>query len=167
MSKGNSYRSRLAALVLLFAAPLFAAEQNEAPVHIEADSMQYDMNRGISHYRGNVRVSRAGFLLTGDHVVVQQHKKEINSIEVTGAPAQYTQQNEDGSSITASSMQMLYDAAQNRLVLTGDAELQQPGQSVKSQKITFDTVNKVVVAGNGEPNERVNITITPEKRDTP
>jgi lipopolysaccharide transport protein LptA len=164
------YRIKSLLPLVLFTAVANAAPQNEAPVHIEADNMKYDMARGISEYHGNVRVSRESFLLTGDDVVVEQQGSKVLTIRVTGKPAQYTQLNEEGDSITANSGVMFYNATANRLVLTEDAVLHQPGQSVQSQKITYDTANRVIIAGNpapDEPGDRVNITITPEKSKTP
>ena len=68
---------------------------------------------------------------------------------------------------------MLYIANQNKLVMTIDARLQQPDLKLSSQKITYDTEKKIVIAGDSDgvtaadsktkQTQRVNIVITPKK----
>jgi len=133
-----------------------------APVNIQADYMKYEFQSGISVYTGNVRVTQNNMELTGDKVVAIQKDKVLKNIKVTGSPAIYRQMSEDGSYINAQSRQMEFLADKNRLVLTDKARLQQAGSVMESERIIYDTVNEVVIAGDENANKRVNITITPE-----
>lgn len=134
-----------------------------APVNIQADHMKYEIQSGISEYTGNVRVTQNDIELTGDKVIAIQQNKVLKNIKVTGSPASYRQRSEDGSYIEAHSNKMEYQAVNNRLVLTDKARLQQAGSVMKSEKIVYDTIREVVIAGDENTNNRVNITITPEK----
>ena len=92
---------------------------------------------------------------------------------MTGKPAHYNHVTKDGQNIQAESERMVYTASQNKLVMTIDARLKQPDHQVSSQRIVYDTLKKIVVAGdkNGSPStdigsnskQRVNITLTPKK----
>jgi lipopolysaccharide transport protein LptA len=68
---------------------------------------------------------------------------------------------------------MVYIASQHKLIMTVNAKLLQPDHQVSSQKITYDTQNKIVIAGDKsekpsaggkiDEKQRVNITLTPKK----
>ena len=132
-----------------------------APIHIYADYMKYEIQKGISTYIGNVRVTQNDIELTGDKVIAIQKDKVLKNITVTGSPATYRQLSEGGDYINAQSRQMEYQAAENRLVLTKQARLEQAGSVMESEQIIYDTIHEVVIAGDDKADKRVNITITP------
>lgn len=138
------------------------ASLKNAPVNIYADYMKYEIQSGISKYTGNVRVTQNDIELTGDKVVAVQKDKVLKNITVTGSPATYRQLSEEGNYINAQSMQMEYQAENNRLVLSNKARLEQAGSVMESDQIIYDTINEVVIAGDDKTNKRVNITIIPE-----
>jgi len=138
------------------------ASLTNAPVNIYADYMKYEIQSGISQYKGNVRVTQNEIELTGDKVIVLQKDKLLKNITVTGSPATYRQLSEDGNYINAQSMQMEYQAENNRLILSDKARLEQAGSVMESDQIIYDTIQEVVIAGDDKANKRVNITITPE-----
>jgi len=132
------------------------------PIHIYADYMRYELKSGVSTYTGNVRVTRDDIELTGDKVVAVQKDQVLRNITVTGSPATYRQRAEDGEYINAQSRKMEYQANKNRLVLTDKARLEQAGSVMESDRIIYDTIKEVVIAGDDKADKRVNITITPE-----
>jgi len=138
------------------------ALSKDAPVNIYADYMKFEIQSGISHYKGNVRVTQNDLELTGDKVIATQKDKVLKNLTVTGSPATYRQLSEDGSYINAQSMQMEYQAENNRLILTDKARLEQEGSVMESDQIIYDTIHQVVIAGDDKANKRVNITIIPE-----
>lgn len=138
-----------------------------APVHIYADYMKYEMQSGISQYKGNVRVTQNDIELTGDNVIAIQKDRILKNITVTGSPATYRQLSEDGDYINAQSMKMEYQAGKNRLILRDKARLEQAGSVMESDQIIYDTIKEVVIAGDDKANKRVNITITPESIKKP
>jgi len=167
---------RLSTLVLLFnlqpyswAAENKAGDQTEK-LFIDADYMQLDINTGKSVYRGNVKISHGELMLTGDKVTLEQSKDKVERITVIGKPVHYNHVTENGENIQAESERMVYIASQHKLIMTINAKLLQPDHQVSSQIITYDTKNKIVIAGDkssggsktGEK-QRVNITLTPKK----
>jgi lipopolysaccharide export system protein LptA len=132
-------------------------------VHIRADNMKYDIKSGVSSYTGNVHITHSGMELIGDTVTVKQQNSEIEQLVVTGKPARYHQTADNGDTITAESLEMTYSTRLNQLILTDKARLEQAGHIVESQRIIYDTVQEVVIAGQINPTDRVNITLTPKK----
>jgi len=152
----------LCAIALTASAERKPVPVSNAPINIYADYMKYEIQSGISQYKGNVRVTQNDIELKGDKVIAIQKDKVLKNIKVTGSPATYRQLSEDGDYINAQSMQMEYQAEQNRLILSDKARLEQAGSVMESDQIIYDTINEVVIAGDDNANKRVNITITPE-----
>lgn len=147
----------------------WAAEEVEK-IHIDADHMQLNIETGYSIYTGNVKITQGELKLTGDKVTLQQSNDEVERITVVGKPAHYNHVTENGENIKAESEKMVYTASQNKLVMTINAKLQQPEHQISSQKIVYDTLKKIVIAGDKESTsntksdgQRVKITLTPKK----
>lgn len=147
-----------------------AGNKESDEIQIQADSMKLDLETGNSTYKGNVSIIQGNIKLTGEKVTITRKNNEIHNIRVEGNPARYLQDENTDNKIHASSQYMKYIAQKNRLVLTGDASLKQAEQSVASQRIVYDTQNKVIIAGKrgspGHTRDRVSITLTP-KKNTP
>jgi len=158
--------------LLLFTQSASRAAEDVEKIFIDADHMKLNLKTGYSVYTGHVKIRQGELELTGDKVTVQQNNNEIQRITVAGKPAHYNHVTEKGENIQAQSEHMVYTASQNKLVMTINAQLTQPGNKVNSQKITYDTMKKIVIAGDkrGEmpasgikTKPRVNITLTPKK----
>lgn len=137
-------------------------------IQIRADHMKFDLETGSSIYQGAVKIVQGGIELSGDKVIIQLENDKIKQINVDGQPAQYIQDELTDNKIHATSQHMEYLATQNRLVMMIDARLEQPNHTIESQRIVYDTKNKVVIAGNDQDKQsqeggRVNITLTPKK----
>ena len=152
----------LCALAMTAIAENKPAPLANAPIHIYANHMRYELQKGISTYTGNVRVTQNAIELTGDKVIAIHKDNVLKKITVTGSPAVYRQLSEEGNYINAQSMQMEYQAENNRLILSDKARLEQAGSVMESDQIIYDTIQEVVIAGDDKANKRVNITITPE-----
>lgn len=149
-----------------------SADQAMQKIHIEANHMKLNMVSGNSVYTGDVRISQGELVLTGDRVVLTHPDNTLQRLIVTGEPARYNHITEDGQTIVAESRQMEYTAAENLLVMTQDASLQQPDHMVTSQRIVYDTLKKIVIAGEATEGDalpaeqRVNITLTPKPKSS-
>lgn len=144
-------------------------DENEE-IQIQADYMKFDLATGSSIYEGNVRIIQGTIKLTGDKVIVTRKGNDIQDIHVDGNPARYLQDEDTANKVDAISQHMEYAAQTHRLVLTVDATLEQADHTVVSQRIVYDTQNKVILAGKSsssdQTGDRVSITLTP-KKDTP
>ena len=164
-------RTAVLAWALLHSPAGFTDSSNiEADIRVEADYMKFDMETGSSVYKGNVKVSQNGIVLSGETVTIQHQKNKIQTINVSGQPARYIQDNNGENKIHATSQHMQYFTDEHRLIMTVNARLQQPNHTIESQHIAYDTKSKTVIAGssNGQniPAGRVNITLTPKKDDS-
>jgi lipopolysaccharide export system protein LptA len=158
-------------MLLLLLNPLSSFSiTDDDEVQIQADYMKFDLETGSSTYRGNVSIIQGTIKLTGENVIITRKNNEILDIKVDGKPAHYLQDENTDNKVHAISQHMKYTVQTHRLVLTVDASLEQSSQTVVSQRIVYDTQNKIIIAGKdggaeqpGQKGDRVNITLTPKK----
>jgi len=169
-------RPSLIGLMLLNVFSHVWAGETPEKIFITADHMKMNIETGNSTYTGRVKISQGKLVLTGDKVTLEQGNDALKRLIVTGKPARYNHLTETGESIEAESEHMVYTASKNTLVMTINAHLKQPDHQLSSQKIVYNTKNKIVIAGadknthsNGSKptgNQRVNITLTPQESTT-
>lgn len=137
----------------------------EQPMLIEADSAELDDKKGISIYRGNVRVTQGTLVLTGETMTVYNQDDDISKVIVEGAPATYKQR-PDGKQqdVHAKALMMEYFKSPEKVILSKDAEVEQEGDILRSERIVYDIENDQVTAGSGEPGNRVRITLQPKNK---
>ncbi len=159
----------VALTLLLLQAPFgLAAPMNNDRVQVQADYMKFDLNTGSSTYEGGVKITHNNIEIYGETVIILSESNEIQQINVDGQPARYIQDEHTENSIYATSQHMQYFSSRQKLVMTGDARLEQPDHTIESQRIVYDTLNKIVMAGSedSKPEGRVNIILKP-KKDNP
>jgi len=160
----------LTGLLLFFLQTSSWATESVEKIFIDADHMHLNIESGYSVYTGNVKISQGELVLTGNKMTLEQNDSGIERMTVTGKPAHYNHITEKGENIQAESEHMVYTASKNELVMTINAKLQQPDHQISSQKIVYDTLNKIVIAGDNDTtsntdtdSDRVKITLTPKK----
>ena len=161
---------RLAALLLLLSAGLGAnalSTDREQPIHIEADWAEADDAQRTSVYKGDVLITQGSLRITGDTVTIYYNaSRDLTRMVAVGQPARF-QQLPDGETEyqRAEATQMEYLAAEDRVVLSGNARSWQGKDALSGDRIVFDTVDgRILVQGEApEKPQRVRITITPKK----
>jgi lipopolysaccharide export system protein LptA len=95
---------------------------------------------------------------------------QVEKVIMEGTPATYKQRpdNKD-QDVRAKALRMEYYTNPEHILLLKDAEVEQEGDRLRSQRIEYDVARDKVNAGTDEPNERVRITIQPkpDKPDNP
>lgn len=160
----------LALLLMLIYAPagLTVDDDIKTDIQIQANYMRFDLETGSSVYNGNVKIKQGSIEIYGDKVTVWRQQDEIQQINIEGQPVRYTQDEDTEKKIHATSQHMQYLANEHRLVMTVNARLEQPDHTIESQRIVYDTENKIVIAGEDKPTQeggRVSITLTPKKEN--
>lgn len=159
------YRLILLLLAALPGSSTALTEDKNKPMLIEADSAELDDKKGISIYRGNVKVTQGTLVLTGTTMTVYNEGDDINKVVVTGSPATYRQR-PDGKQedIHAKAQLMEYYKSPERVILTKQAEVEQGGDILRSDRIVYDISNDQVTAGGKDPGKRVRITLQPKNK---
>ncbi|MEJ2632944.1 MAG: lipopolysaccharide transport periplasmic protein LptA [Acidihalobacter sp.] len=145
-------------------APLPAAAQTpaapEAPVHISADHFRFNQQKGTGNYSGNVVVTQDKLMIKGDKLdILAPNSGPIQKLTMIGTPATFEDTTAEGKRITGQAKNMVYNPAEQSIVLTGDAQLQQRGNAFRASRIVYDIRRDLVDAG--APGQRIEATYTP------
>jgi lipopolysaccharide export system protein LptA len=132
------------------------------PLHVEADTAEFNDNTGISVYHGSVRITQGTMVLTGDVVTVTAPNQHVKKIVSEGQLATFHQLTDDDEAIDAESEYMEYNAITNKIILLKKATMTQAGHTIASERIEYNTITKIVDAGDPKTGHRVKMTITPE-----
>ncbi len=152
----------LAAALLPTAAWALSSDRDK-PMSIEADRVELNDGKGVSVYHGNVKVSQGTLRLTGDTMTVYSKGEKVEKVIMEGTPATYQQRpdNKD-QDVRARALRMEYFTNPEYIVLQKEAEVEQEGDRLRSERIEYDVARDKVNAGTNQPNERVRITIQPK-----
>lgn len=135
----------------------------EQPMRIEADQVTVDEREGVSTYVGQVVVVQGTLRLEAHTLTVHMDGGQVQRLQAEGEPAVYRQRPEGKQEdVVARAAKLDYQAAQQTLVLEGDAQVQQGQHSFASRRIDYDLAEDRVQAGKAGGGERVKIVIQPQ-----
>ena len=160
----NRLRSASLLAALLFSAQSYAGK-DDFPKKIELSSL-YQNADGIAKratYQGNVVIQQGTLKVSADELEIDASKGEGNEIFIaTGNPAKYSQQQEDGSIVTAQADIIEYHRQTRSLSLNGNAQIKQNSSSVQGESITFNMeLEQIIAQGSDQESGRVITTFQP------
>ena len=129
-------------LALCSGSALGLPEDADQPIHIRADTVEYDQNGNRVVYRGSVQVDQGTLRVTAETMVIDlQDGKKVLRITAEDTPARYTQQIEvDAEPVTAEALKIIYHTQNERVDLQGAANLEQEGSTLTGDLIVYDIV---------------------------
>ena len=155
-------------LPAMSAAPL--AGDSDQPITIEADWAEADDKQRVAVYKGAVVITQGSLRISGDTVTIHYDEgRELTKLVAEGEPARF-QQRPDPEEETQHAKATLieYDAAQEQMVLQGNAHYWQGTDCLRGNRIVYHSDRDVVEAqGDKEGKERVRITLLPGDDDQP
>jgi lipopolysaccharide export system protein LptA len=165
--------NRPAANLLLIVASLFAApalakssDRNQV-MDVDAGYSDCMINEsGTCVLSGGVTIVQGTLNIQATRADVRRVNGDPRSIKLTGSPVRMTQELDSGGRMNATASQIDYDLAQDTIVFTGNATVQQPGQgSMSGQRIVYNS-RTGQVQGGGE-GSRVRLQFEPRNRTNP
>lgn len=149
--------------LLLLSAPLSGIARKadfSKPIDVQADSSEFDEKTGMQTLRGNVQIIQGTMKIKADEISVSIVNGKLAVIRGKGSPIAFEQENEEGKLVSGHSDEIVYNAVEAKLVMTGNAALKQPDQELSGDRIEFDSKSQKVRAEGGA-NGRVRIKIQP------
>jgi lipopolysaccharide export system protein LptA len=136
----------------------------DQPIHIEADRVNIDDKREVSHYQGNVHMTQGTMKIDADEVFVHLRDGALHKVIIIGKPAHFQQQTErSGGPIKSQANRMEYFAGNEKLLLRDDAVVIQDGNRFTGDYIEYDTRASVVKANKEQDSgARVHAIIQPK-----
>ncbi len=135
---------------------------------IEIASQQSFLDRiaKTSVYRGNVSITQGTLELKAEEMQIDASNGEDKEVFVaTGTPAQYSQQQENGTMVYARANKIEYHRETRTLSLEGNAEVEQNSSSVKGNSIVFNMeLEQIMAQGQNQEDGRVITILQPENK---
>ncbi|MFV0265236.1 MAG: lipopolysaccharide ABC transporter substrate-binding protein LptA [Kluyvera sp.] len=163
----NKLSLKLALVASLLAASLPAMAltgDTNQPIHIESDQQSLDMQGNVVTFTGNVVVTQGSIKINADKVVVtrpaNQQGKEV--IDGYGNPATFYQMQDNGKPVKGRASKMHYELANDFVVLTGNAYLEQLDSNIKGDKITY-LVKEQKMQAFSDKGKRVTTVLVPSQ----
>ena len=154
-------------ILLLLSAPSFAGKDDfSQEIKIASSNQSVDGIAKKSIFWGAVVIQQGTLTVKADEVELDASQGDGKEIFIAkGNPAEYSQQQEDGSIVKAKAKRIEYRRETRSLSLDHSAEIEQNNSSVKGESIIFNMQLEQILA-QGEDNEsgRVITIFQPEKK---
>ncbi len=130
-------------------------------IGVDADSGVYDVRAGAHHLSGNVRITRGSLEVLADEAHSFSSEGRIQRIELYGNPTTWNDVMEDGSDVSGSSDQIVYDFNANIITMIGNAHIRNIQGEFSGPRLTYDLDTQNLVGDGG-----VRLIIEPEAAGT-
>lgn len=164
----NPLRNTALVCALFFCGASFAGKGDfSQEIKIASSNQSVDGIAKKSNFWGAVVIQQGSLTVKADEVEVDASQGNGKQIFIAkGQPAEYSQQQEDGSIVTAKANRIEYHLDSRSLSLDGNAEIEQNNSSVKGESIIFNMELEQILA-QSENNEtgRVITIFQPEKKE--
>ncbi len=136
----------------------------DQPLYLDGDSGSYNQKAGTMTYQGNVTASQGTVQIKADKLVATVNKDgSIDKVTATGRPVKFQQKpSPDKGTIYGEGNQIVYDAQQSLIIMTGKAKLLQDGSSFTGETLRY-SMSKGDIEAKGSTQQRMQIIIPPNK----
>lgn len=160
--------SILLSLALLVSSNAIALDDDiKKQAIIASNNQKIDIAKNFAVFTGAVTIRQGSILISADRLEIFNHGHSGKEVMVlTGNPARFSQELEQGGKVTAHANEIRFERANNIIRLTTNAQLQQNESLVKSQHINYDMARKLLKAnGDADAKKRVTTILQPTKDD--
>ena len=134
------------------------------PLDVEATNSDCSLaDDGACTLTGNVHMTQGTMVVLAAKAVVHRANGDIRRVTLSGAPAQLSQELDDGSKINARAANVDYDMSTDTVVFTGNAVIDQPGRgNITGGRIAYNMKSGQVQGSGGEGAGRVHMKFQPK-----
>jgi lipopolysaccharide export system protein LptA len=172
MSTARSRRNGKATECLLLAVTAFAVcgsahalkSDQQKPIEVSAHYESATLGAsGQVNLTGDVTITQGSMVIQGDRAVGHENQdSQWERAIITGSPARFRQQLDDGSMVEGSADTIDYKVSENTVTLTGNATVVQHGRGeFHGAALTYNTDNGQMV-GEGGQGGHVHMTFQPK-----
>lgn len=150
-------------LMLASAQAQALTSDNQQPIHIDSAQQAVDMATNTVTLTGDVVVKRGSIDIRADKVVITRPDDGKDGNEVVegyGNPVTFYQLQDDGKPVRGHSQKVRYETANDLVILTGNAYLEQLDSNVKGDRITY-LVKKQQMEAFSDKGKRVTTVLVP------
>ncbi len=141
----------------------------EQPINITADRLEVQEQKGISTYTGNVHIQQGSLELSGDTLTIIHPNGQLKTVKAFGAPAKFKRFSQvEQSWLTGQANLIQYNTEHKTILLSGNAQVKQPGKhTITSSNIFYDVSKQTLMAkGSKDGQGRVSVTFEPTQKQS-
>ena len=156
-----------------------ATEKNKKlepePVDIKSNYLLLDEKKGISIYKGNVRLIKGTLIIKADKITLYSDGEKLTKALIIGSPADVRHKPENEEKVHSQAKKIEYFVDKERLILNGEAFVDQGDRHFSGESIEYDTRQRIITASGQKgavntkinpPKRRVHVIIGPDTKDT-
>lgn len=164
-------------LAIAIASPTVCwSEQADQTIFMEADAVDINEKKGISIYKGKVKMSRGDITILADEITAYKDSTGLTRLVALGSPVDFTKAGSDiGNNVNnnrpeqkpthGEALKIEYDAKKEILKLITNAKLWQANDQFSGNLIVYDVTNESIAANKGSANKgRIKVIIHPVKK---
>ncbi|EFQ6911697.1 lipopolysaccharide transport periplasmic protein LptA [Escherichia coli] len=149
-------------IILFFIVGTSDASENISDKYTIDSDKQLILSNGNIKAVGNVHVVSRDMTIDAEEAIYHREDPNNTYISATGSPIKYNGITEDGKPFSGNSKKLKYTPETGEVVLTDEAFVQQNGNSLLAEIITYNTITKKMAAS-ATPGKRVRSVIYPDK----
>ena len=140
-------------------------------INIKANSLLLDEKKGISEYKGNVLFTKGTLVIKANVITLFYKNKKLIKAMITGFPADVKHKPDNEAKMHSQANDMEFFVEQERLILQGEAFVDQGNRHFSGETIEYDTRQRSITAAgsqsrlknskNTPPKGRVHVIIGP------
>ncbi|UNP30765.1 lipopolysaccharide transport periplasmic protein LptA [Lysobacter gummosus] len=158
----------LAALLMAPAVGVQArSSDRNQPLDADADqsSCQVSNDAGPCVLTGNVKIVQGTLVINAAKADIKRSNGDISFVTLTGSQVTLKQELDDGKPFNGRANKIDYDMPKDTVTLTGNAFVDNAGQTITSGRIVYNT--KTGQVDSGGVGSRVSIRMPPKTQDKP
>ena len=136
-----------------------AADNSAETLDLSAERMEWDAQKEVSVYHGNVRATQGEMVLLADQLTVHAEGDRVQALHAEGN-ARWTQILDSGKPLRASAGSIFYQIAQRKAILKGDVDLSVNAHQFTGSEIVYlIDEERVETPVTQKPSDRVRIRL--------
>lgn len=140
----------LSLLFILNSSLVLAAKKNKdnkpQTLDIKAQYLLIDENKGVSTYKGNVLLTKETLVIKADSITVYSDGEKLIKAFIEGTPADVQHHPDNEEKVHSQANNMEYFVNDEKLILKGQAFVNQGEQSFSGETIEYDTQQRTIKA---------------------
>ncbi|OOE40466.1 lipopolysaccharide transport periplasmic protein LptA [Salinivibrio sp. ML323] len=155
------------AMLLLSHYSLALSSDTEQPIHIQSESQHLDMATNTVTFTQNVVLTQGSIKILADKLIVirPEGQEGDETIEAYGKPATFEQTMDDGKEIHGEANKLRYEVGNEFLKMSTNAMLEQSGNQVEGNVITYE-IDKQQLVAESDSTKRVTTILQPSTKSS-
>ena len=130
--------------------PAFSANLNQETIDITAQYLLLDEKKGVSKYKGAVFFKKGTLSIKADTITLYYNDGKLTKALIVGSPADVLHYPDNEAKVHSQAKEMEYFVYEERLILKGQAFVDQGDRHFSGETIEYDTRQRTITAAGNQ-----------------